>query len=129
MSPSLGGNAQKLDTVVDINFSNYLGSTSIFSKVISHKLSNGASGDLYSRCRMNFVNDPVQTQAPQFMNMGLPSINTLNKSGVLGTPTTIIRRLMDGYHWSASDNILGKATAVGMSAAKSDHNFNYKPDF
>ena len=33
------------------------------------------------------------------MNLGLPSINTLHESGVLGTPDTRIRRLTGGYYF------------------------------
>ena len=78
---------------------------------------------------LTFANDTIQTQAPHFMNMGLPSINTLNKISVLGTPATRILRPMYGSHLSAPDHVFGEATAVGMSAANSDHDYNYKTDF
>ena len=78
MSPGLGGNTQKLDTAIDGKLPNNLESESIFRKVIGHKLSYGSIGGLYSYFRMNFANDPVQTQAPNFMDIGLPDINTLN---------------------------------------------------
>ena len=106
-----------------------LDSASIFIKVTGHKISNGSSNELYSRCRMNFANDPVQNQAPHFMDLGIPVMNTLNQSGVLSTPVTRIRRQTYGSHWSARDHVFGEATAVRMSAAKSDHNYNYKTDF
>ena len=76
-SPDLVGNTQKLDAVVGENFPNDLDSASIFRKVIGPKLSDGSRNDLYLQCMMNFVDDVVQTQAPQFMNMGLSTINTL----------------------------------------------------
>ena len=63
------------------------------------------------------------------MDLGLLAINTLNESGVLGTPATRIRRRTDGSHWGATDHIFGEETYVGMSVAKSDHNYNYKTDF
>ena len=123
-SPGLGRNTQELDAVVDVKLPNDLDSVSIFSKMICHKLSDGSSGELYLGCRMNFVNDPVQTQDPHFMDMGLYAINTLNESCFLGSPTTRIRRPTGGYHWSAPDHVFGEATAVVMSAAKSDHEYN-----
>ena len=46
-SPVLGSNTPKLDAVVDGKFPNDLGSASISSKVIGHKLSEGSSNDLY----------------------------------------------------------------------------------
>ena len=36
---------------------------------------------------------------------------------------------MDGFHWSASDHIFGKATAAGMSATRSEQDNTYKTDF
>ena len=51
-SPGLGGNTQKLDTVVEGKFPNYMNSASIFSKAIGHKLIDSSSDDLYLRCRM-----------------------------------------------------------------------------
>ena len=123
-SPGLCRNTQKLDAVVDINFPNNLNYVSIFNKLIGYKLSDGSSGDLYSFCRINFANDPVQNQAPHFKDMVLPAINIVNESGFLGTPDTSIRRPTDGSNWSVVDHVVGEATAVGMGAAKSDHGYN-----
>ena len=128
-SPVLGGNTQKLDAFIDGNLPDDLNSASIFSKVIGHKRSNGSSSDLYSRFRINFENDLVQTQAPHFIDMGLPAINTFNESCVLGTPGTRIRRSMDGSHWLGPDYVFDESTAFGMIAEKSDHEYNYKTDF
>ena len=112
-SIGLGGNIQKLDNDPD--------SASIFSKVIGNKIFNSSSDDLYLRCSMKFARDIIQTQAPQFMDLGLPAINTLYESGVLGTPTTKIQRPTDGSHWSAPDHVFGEATVAAMSAENSDH--------
>ena len=60
-SPGLVRQIQKLDVIVDGNFPNDQDSASTFSKLIGHKLSNGSRGNLYTRCRMNFAADPVQT--------------------------------------------------------------------
>ena len=128
-SPGLGGNTQKWDAVVNGKLTGDLDYASIFSKLIGHKLSDSSSGDLYSRCKMNFSNDTVQNQAPDFMDMGILAINILNERGVLGTPDTRIQSPIDRYHWSAPDHISGEATAVVISAANSDHNYNNKTDF
>ena len=90
MSPDLGENTQKLDAAVDGKFPNNLDFASNFSKAIGHELPNGSNGDLFLSRRMNFANYPVQTQAPYFMDLGLPAINALNKSGVLSNPATNI---------------------------------------
>ena len=128
-SPAVVGNTHKLDAVIDGKLTDDLDSVSIFRKVIVHKLSDGSINDLYLRCRMNFAADVFQTQAPQFMNLGLLTINTLDESGFLVPPATRIRRPTNGSHWSDLDLIFGEATAVGMSAAKSYHDYNYKTDF
>ena len=89
-SPGLVGQTQKLEAVFDGKFPDDLDSTSISSKVIGHKISNGSSGDLYTRFRMNFADDTVKNQTPQFMNLGLSTINAFYESSALINPTTII---------------------------------------
>ena len=76
--PALLGNTQKLDVVIDRNLPDYLDSATIFRKVIGQKLSDGSIDEIYLRCRMNFADDFVQTQTPKFIDLGLPTINTLN---------------------------------------------------
>ena len=110
------GHTQKLDAVVDGKFPDDMYSASIFIKVTSHKISNGSSGDLYTRCRMNLGADPVQTQILKFIDLGFLIINALDEIIGLSTPNSIIRRPTDGYHWSTSDHIFGEAIVVGMSS-------------
>ena len=58
---------------------------SIFRKLIGDKLADGSSQDLYTRCRMNFIDDPVQIKTPQFMGMGfIPSMHWMKT--VAGIP-------------------------------------------
>ena len=63
------------------------------------------------------------------MDLGILPINTLNEIGVLGNHDTRIKRPTDGSYWTAPDHSFGEATAVVMSAAKSDHDYSYKTDF
>ena len=65
-STSLGlvRNSQKLDAVVDRKLTDDINLTSILSKFVGHKLSNGSRGDIYTRCRMNFGADPFYTHSP-----------------------------------------------------------------
>ena len=93
---------------------------SIFSKVISDNLSGGSIQYLYMRCRMNFVVDPVQTQTPQFVDMGISKIHALTEGSGLITPANIIQRPNDGAHWSAPNHIFGETASVEVSEAKSD---------
>ena len=128
-SPGLVGHTQKLDAVVERKLPNDLNYGSIFSKLIGHKISNISSGDLYTRCRINFTDDTLQTQTPQFMYLGLLTINSLDESSGISTPATIIQRPLDGDHWSAPDHVFGEATLVGVSEVKSDHDYTYKTEF
>ena len=59
-SPGLVRQSRKLDAVVDGEFPNNINLTSIFSKVIGDKISDGSNGDLYMQCMMKFTADPVQ---------------------------------------------------------------------
>ena len=72
---------------------------------------------------------PVQTQTPQFVNLGISTINKLDEVSGLSTPTTRIQNPMDSAHWSAPHNIFGKTKVVGVSEANSDYDYNYKTDF
>ena len=125
----MGRYTPKLDAVIDGKFPNDLDSASILSKVIGNKRSDSSRDDLILRCKTNFAGDVVKTQAPQFMYLGLPAINTLNESSVIGTTPTIIQRPTNGSHWSAPDHVFGEATSVRMSVSESDHYYNYTTDF
>ena len=88
---------------------------SIFRKVICDKLSDGSVRDLYMCCRMNLAEDPIQTQTPQFVVLGLSTINSLYEGSGLSTPVNIILSLMDGAHCSAPNHIFGETTVDGLS--------------
>ena len=75
--PGLDRQSQKLDVVVDRKLPNNIDSTSIFSKVIGDKLSGGSIQDLYTRCCMNFAADTANIQTPQFLDLGILTINAL----------------------------------------------------
>ena len=75
------------------------------------------------------VTPSVLTEASQFVDLGILAINILNESGVLGTPNNNIQRPMDWYHWTSPDHVFCEATAVVMSAARSDQDYSYKTDF
>ena len=127
--PGLVGKSQKLGSSIDGKLPNDLDLTYIFSKVIGHKLSDGSSRDLYTCCRMKFLADTVQTQTPKFTDMGLSTINALDKISGLSTPDTRILRPTCGAHWSTHNRVFGETKAIGVSEAKSDYDYNYKNEF
>ena len=68
-SPGLVRQSQKLYAAIDGNLSNNRNSTSIFSKAIGEKISNGSSRDLYMRYSMKLTSDLVKNQTPQFFDL------------------------------------------------------------
>ena len=91
--------------------------------------SHGSIDDIYLLYRMKFSINVVQTEAPQFMDLGLPAVNALNELDIFGTPATRIIISTDESHWSAPDLVFGEATVVGLSEARSDQNYSYKTFF
>ena len=67
---------------------------------------------------MEFVGNVVQTNAPQFVELGIPAFNTFEKLGIIGTPATIIIKPTYVSHWSALDPFFGEATEVGIIVAR-----------
>ena len=67
---------QKLDTSVDRKLANNRDSASISSKLIGSELSHSSITDFYSCCWMDFASNVVQTEAPYFVELGLPAVNT-----------------------------------------------------
>ena len=128
-SPGLVRKSQRLDTAVDRKFPNNLYSTSISSKVISDKLYDCSSWDLYTCCGKNFAADPVQTHTPQFVDLGIYTINESDEGSGLSAPNNIILNLTDGPIGERLIIFLAKPTAVGVIEAKSDYDYNYKFDF
>ena len=80
--------SKKLDTSINQQFTNNLVAPPIFAEVLGEKLSNSSIRDIYTRCRKKLVVDPVNIPAPQFMDLGLLTINALDKGASLCTPTT-----------------------------------------
>ena len=78
---------------------------------------------------MNFADDTVQTQTPQFMDLVFSTINTLDESSGISTPAIIIQKPMNGSHWSAPNHFFGGTTELGVSEAKLDYDYNYKTEF
>ena len=119
--------SNKLDTSIDQQFTNNLVAPPIFTELFCDKISNIYSWDLFTRFWMNPAAYPVNIPAPQFVDLGISTINALDKGASICTPSTRVGRPTDVAHWSSLDRTFGKTTAVGDAvSAKSD--YNYKPD-
>ena len=66
----------------------------------------------------------VQTQTPQFVDLGLLTINKSEEGSGLSTPATRTRNPVDSSHGSATDHIFEKVTAVRDKVrAKSEYSY------
>ena len=95
---------------------------------MNRQLQNSSS-DIYSRCWVNFTLDTVVTEIPNFMNMGLSDVQTLNKIGSFSIPATKIVRPTDGSNWLPSGHLINEVTVDKMSETRSEQNYNSKTDF
>ena len=119
-SPGKIRGTPKLETYVDRNLPYDWYSASISRKVIGREISHLSSADLYLCCRIYFASNVVQTEASQFVDLGIPAVNTSDEFGIQCTPATRIRGPTFGSHWCAPDHVFGKSTAVGMSVTSSE---------
>ena len=58
--------------------------------------------------RMNLAVDPVYIPSPRFVDLGLSTINKLDKGASIWTPAAIVGRLTYVSHCSAPRHILEK---------------------
>ena len=78
---------------------------------------------------MNLTSDAVLTKGPNFMNLGLSSVNTLDELGFVFIPTTRIERPMDGSNCIPPSRCIGEVTADRVISMRSEQNYNAKTDF
>ena len=79
-------NSNKLDTSIDQQFTNNLVAPPIFTEVLCDKLSESSRWDLYARVGFHLASDSVNIPAPQFVDLGLSTINSLDKGSSLWNP-------------------------------------------
>ena len=117
--------SNKLDTSINRLFTDNLVAPPIFSELLCDKLSNSTIGDLYTRYSMSLAADPVNTSAPQFVDLGLLTINALSKSSSIWTPSIIVVSPAYIAHGSSMNNIFEIVTSVrDKLSAKSDYSYN-----
>ena len=104
-------NSNKLDTSIDQKFTNNMVAPPIFTEVLVKILYNSSIWDLRTRCWMNLAEYPVNIPAPQFVDLGISTINKLYKGSSILTPDTRVGRPMDVAHRSALDHIFENYSA------------------
>ena len=122
-------NAQPFSTSIDGNSDKNGDTKPIFSKLIGRELFHHSRANIYLRCRLNFTRNAVGTKRPNFINLGLPALHTLDELWSFRIPTTRVRRPTDESNWSVPDHVFEEVTAAGMSGARSEQSYSYKTDF
>ena len=122
-------NSQPFHTSINGNSYKHRDPAPNFSKVIGCKLSNDYSADIYSRCRMKFTRDAVLTEIPNFMNLGLSSVHTLDELGSFSIPGTRIGSNISGSNWLPPGYLIGEVTPAIMSRTRSKKKHNSKTYF
>ena len=121
----------ELNNAVDRKLSNNLIVPPVSTQVFGDELSYSSSRDIYMQCRVNLATESINLMVPKFVNHGISTVESLNKSVGVWSPVTIIKSSPNITHLIVVDNSIGqKASAGEVVGEKSDHiKENYKTDF
>ena len=122
-------NAEPLDASINGISYKHSDPAPTWSKVIGSKFSNKSRADVYSCCRKNLTSDTVLSESPNFMDLGLSSVNRTDELGSVFDPTTIIRSLTHGFNCLPHSHRISEATADRASGNNLKHSYNFKSDF
>ena len=101
----------------------------IFSEVVGWKFSDDSSDDVNSRCGVNFGSNAVFTRKPNFIKLGLASVNTTDKLGSISVPTTRVVRPTRGSKWIQHGHDIEEATLDRMRKTRANSDYIFKSDF
>ena len=104
--------SSELNSPIDITLTNDYISFYVRSQILRDEFSGISSRDLYSRRRMNAVNEYVQPMGKEFVIHGLPTIDTLSKNVGICIPDARIIRTPNITHGGASDHSVGQEKSV-----------------
>ena len=119
--------SNKFYSSIDQESTNNLVAPPIFTEVLGDKLSNSSRWYLYTLCRIILAAYSVNIPSPQFMYLGLSTINLLDKGASIFTTATRVGSPMDVAYGIVPDPILKNTTVRDDMIKKSD--YNYKTDF
>ena len=101
----------------------------IWSKVISIKTFTNESAEVYARSQMKLGSDTVLSKIPNFMDLGLLSVNTTNELGCVVISTIISRRPTDGAYWLPPGHYINEAAVDRVIGTKAKNHLNFKSEF
>ena len=78
---------------------------------------------------MNFGSNDVFTQNPNFINLGLTSVNTIDKIGSISVPTTRVGRPTSRSDWIQHEHDIEEATTERVSETRANSDYILKSDF
>ena len=111
-------NADPLDASINRIYSKHRDPTPDWSKVISRKFTNESSADVYVHGRMNFASDTVLSESPNFMDLGLPSVDTMDELGSVLAPTNRIGLETHVSNWFLRSHSISEAILDRVSGMK-----------
>ena len=97
-------------------------------KVIISKTFTNKSANVYMRGWVNFGDDTVLSESPNFIDFWMLSVNTTDELGSVFVPTTIIINPKDGSNCLMHGHGISEAKEgiVGRVEAKNHYNFKIK---
>ena len=123
-------NTEPLNAPINIITSKHTGTTPTWSKVIHSKaFTKESRTNVYTRIQMNFARDTVLSKSPNFMDLGLSSINTTDELGSVFASTTRIGSAMHGPGWLLHSHCIIEAIANRASGTKAKNHYNVKSEY
>ena len=122
-------NGDPLDAYINRTPSKHRDPTPTWSKVICRKITNESSADVHARGRINFGSETVLSVIPNFMDLGLSSVDTTDELGSIFASTTIIGLAKHGSNWLPRSHCISEATADRARGTKAKNYYNLKSEF
>ena len=121
--------ADPLNASIDIIPSKHRDPTPTWIEVIGSKFINKSITNIYAHIRMNFASDTVFSKSPNFMDLGLSSVDTTDELRSVFTTTTRIDSENHESYWILRSLCISKSSADRVSSKKEKNHYNIENDF
>ena len=129
IGPQWSREAQPLDTSINRIYFKHRDPAPTCSEVIGCNFADESSSDDNSCCWMNLTRDAVLTKVPNFVNLGLSSVHTLDELGSVFSPTTRIKMPMDVFNWLPPGNCIVEVIAYRVNRTWFEQDYISRTDF